>query len=221
MKETQDQNDDNHHHNHHHASMSYKWSGLTVRTRPKNAGWKKCFSKSDSGLIDSRDILQDVSGFAMPGEVLAIMGASGAGKTTLLNVLTFRGLDGLEIVNGERYLNGAKASNKSLANVAAYVQQTDLFLPNLSVKETLWFHAQLRINEKTCSKKEKRNVIKEIMADLGLTKCADTRIGLQTQKFLFTCSASACQCLMTVVVLVVVVVVGKGSKQGHGHYITL
>ena len=32
-------------------------------------------------------ILNDVSGFAKPGQLLAIMGPSGAGKTSLLNAL--------------------------------------------------------------------------------------------------------------------------------------
>ena len=39
-----------------------------------------------------RDLLKNVSGVAVPGEVVALMGASGAGKTTLLNTLLQRNL---------------------------------------------------------------------------------------------------------------------------------
>ena len=35
-------------------------------------------------------IIKDVSGYALPGQTLYIMGASGAGKTSLLNILSDR-----------------------------------------------------------------------------------------------------------------------------------
>ena len=38
----------------------------------------------------TKTILEDVSGFAKPGELVAIMGASGGGKTSLLNILASR-----------------------------------------------------------------------------------------------------------------------------------
>ena len=36
------------------------------------------------------NIIKGVTGYAMPGETLFIMGASGAGKTSLLNILSNR-----------------------------------------------------------------------------------------------------------------------------------
>jgi len=35
-------------------------------------------------------VLKGVSGFALPGQTLYIMGASGAGKTSLLNIISNR-----------------------------------------------------------------------------------------------------------------------------------
>jgi ABC-type multidrug transport system ATPase subunit len=35
-------------------------------------------------------VLKGVSGFALPGQTLYIMGASGAGKTSLLNIISDR-----------------------------------------------------------------------------------------------------------------------------------
>jgi ABC-type multidrug transport system ATPase subunit len=67
------------------------------------------------------------------------MGASGAGKTTLLNCLTFRNTGKLK-VSGERYLNGAKVNTDTLARISGYVQQDDLFISTLTVKEHLEFH---------------------------------------------------------------------------------
>ena len=38
----------------------------------------------------TRVLLQGTSGYATPGRLIALMGASGAGKTTLLDVLAVR-----------------------------------------------------------------------------------------------------------------------------------
>ena len=67
------------------------------------------------------------------------MGASGAGKTTLLNCLNFRNTGKLKI-HGQRYLNGASVNTDMLARISGYVQQDDLFVPTLTVKEHLRFH---------------------------------------------------------------------------------
>jgi ABC-type multidrug transport system ATPase subunit len=75
---------------------------------------------------------------AHAGELLAIMGASGAGKTTLLNTLMFRSPPSLQ-VSGRRTLNGVFVSSSTLASLSAYVQQHDLFIGTLTVREHLIF----------------------------------------------------------------------------------
>jgi ABC-type multidrug transport system ATPase subunit len=76
---------------------------------------------------------------AKPGEVMAIMGASGAGKTTLLNVLTFKNKGQLKI-NSEIKINGKSLDDpKQLASISGYVQQNDIFIGTLKVKEHLRF----------------------------------------------------------------------------------
>ena len=70
---------------------------------------------------------------------MAIMGASGAGKTTLLNVLTCRSNGDLKM-NGSVKLNGTNITSASdIATLAGYVQQDDLFLANLRVREHITF----------------------------------------------------------------------------------
>lgn len=73
------------------------------------------------------------------------MGASGAGKTTLLNCLTFRNSGQLKI-SGQRYLNGAKVNTDTLARISGYVQQDDLFISNLTVREHLRFQVIVQFN---------------------------------------------------------------------------
>lgn len=83
-----------------------------------------------------------VNGAAYPGELLAIMGSSGAGKTTLLNTLTFRTPSGV-VASGTRALNGQPATPEALTALSAYVQQQDLFIGTLTVKEHLIFQVRL------------------------------------------------------------------------------
>lgn len=73
------------------------------------------------------------------------MGASGAGKTTLLNCLTFRNTGKLKIL-GQRHLNGEAINIETLARLSGYVQQNDLFIPTLTVKEHLKFQVICRLN---------------------------------------------------------------------------
>ena len=56
------------------------------------------------GKGETRQLLDDVSGFVRPGRLTALMGESGAGKTTLLNVLAERTTGG--VVTGDRFMNG-------------------------------------------------------------------------------------------------------------------
>jgi ABC-type multidrug transport system ATPase subunit len=79
------------------------------------------------------------------------MGASGAGKTTLLNCLTFRNTGKLKI-SGDRYLNGEVVNTDTLARISGYVQQDDLFIPTLKVKEHLQFQVSQRQKTRRKSK---------------------------------------------------------------------
>jgi ABC-type multidrug transport system ATPase subunit len=72
------------------------------------------------------------------------MGASGAGKTTLLNVLTYRNRSKLAI-SGDISINGKLLKDPAqLAAISGYVQQDDLFIGTLKVKEHLKFQVTKR-----------------------------------------------------------------------------
>lgn len=121
-----------------------------------------------------KQILYNVSGFADAGNVMAIMGSSGAGKSTLLNALTWRNRQNLKI-EGEIKVNGLKLEDK-ITNVSAYVQQDDLFVGAMTVKEHLIFNARLRMDP-AVSDSDRFKRVDEVMDQMGLRKCESTGIG--------------------------------------------
>jgi ATP-binding cassette, subfamily G (WHITE), eye pigment precursor transporter len=93
------------------------------------------------------------------------MGASGAGKTTLLNVLTFRNRGNLT-VTGSVKINGRMISDSSeLASISAYVEQDDIFIGTLKVKEHIKFQAMLRMG-RNATVEEKNARVEEILSEV-------------------------------------------------------
>lgn len=117
-----------------------------------------------------------VSGVAYPGELLAILGSSGAGKTTLLNALTFQSTSNVT-VSGVRCINGTPISVRNLTSQSAYVQQDDLFIGSLTVKEHLIFQALVRMDRDN-SYLQRMERVKEVISELSLSKCQNTQIGI-------------------------------------------
>nr|CAD2159184.1 unnamed protein product [Meloidogyne enterolobii] len=110
---------------------------------------------------------------AKSGQLVALMGASGAGKTTLLNTLLSRNLTNLT-VQGKVLVNGEEMG-KQITFVSGYVQQDELFMGTLTVKEHLIIQARLRLVGSTERQIKKR--VSEILNDLGLHSCRHARIG--------------------------------------------
>ena len=99
----------------------------------------------------------------------------GAGKTTLLNVLTARNLSNFA-VDGTVKINGQVADVNKITAMSAYVQQQDLFIATLTVREHLTFQALVRMDP-TTSDVEKVQRVNEVMKELSLEKCADNLVG--------------------------------------------
>ncbi|XP_046816687.1 protein white isoform X1 [Vespa crabro] len=156
--------------------ITYTWSDINAYvTTKKDTIWERTLFKNKRPL-EQRHILKDVSGVAYPGELLVIMGSSGAGKTTLLNALTFR--SGPDVtVSGLMAANGKRVSSKVLTSRTAYVQQDDLFIGTLTVKEHLLFQAMVRM-DKYISFEQRKKRVNEVINELALTKCKNTIIGM-------------------------------------------
>lgn len=119
--------------------------------------------------VDKKLILNNLSGLACPGELLAVMGPSGAGKSTLLNTLAGR----TPLSSGTISVNGHNIT-KDLRRKICYVLQQDIFFSSLTLKETLQFTARIRLPEKM-SKAQITSKVNEIIQDLDLSRCVDTR----------------------------------------------
>ncbi|CAA0828319.1 ABC transporter G family member 11 [Striga hermonthica] len=126
----------------------------------------------------TKSILTGLTGYACPGQVLAIMGPSGCGKSTLLDALSGR-LSSRTRQKGEILINGGK---KKLAyGKSAYVTQEDTLTWTLTVKEAVYFSAQLQLPS-TMSESEKRENAERAIREMGLHDSTDTSIGECGQK---------------------------------------
>uniref|UniRef100_A0A914QXH8 ABC transporter domain-containing protein n=1 Tax=Panagrolaimus davidi TaxID=227884 RepID=A0A914QXH8_9BILA len=138
------------------------------------------FWKKQEFETSRREVLHQISGVAEPGEILAIMGASGAGKTTLLNVLTQRNQKSLE-VSGDVTVNGEQLTIGEFQRMSSYVQQADIFMGAVTVREHLIFSARLRMGRRfTDAQKIAR--VDEVITQMNLVGCQNTMIGQRHEK---------------------------------------
>ncbi|KAF9432002.1 hypothetical protein BGZ76_011422 [Entomortierella beljakovae] len=120
------------------------------------------------------EILKGVSGSAPAGEVLAVMGPSGSGKSTLVDILAGKHKDGK--VTGRLLLNGKPVHVNELRGMVGFVDQEDTLPSTQTVYEAILFSAMLRLPEAMPLERVHERV-DEIIDILGLTHCANRRIG--------------------------------------------
>lgn len=120
-----------------------------------------------------RLLLDDLSGYAEPGRIMAIMGPSGSGKSTLLDSLAGR-LAQNAVLTGNILLNGKK--KRLEYGIVAYVTQEDTMLGTLTVRETIAYSANLRLPS-SMSKEEVNDIVEGTLLEMGLQECADGIVG--------------------------------------------
>lgn len=122
---------------------------------------------------ENRQILYNIRGCVLPGEVAALMGPSGSGKTSLLNCLANRSSGG---VTGSITINN-EPLNKAMKRKIAYVMQEDIFFDQLTVEQQLLYTSLLRL-PRTMTNEMKYQQVKQVVKILGLEKCFKTPINL-------------------------------------------
>nr|XP_022314885.1 ATP-binding cassette sub-family G member 2-like isoform X2 [Crassostrea virginica] len=124
------------------------------------------------GTVTQKDILKGVDCIFKPG-MNAILGPTGSGKSSLLDVLAGRkdprGLQGDILFDGVPPPDNFKC-------MVGYVVQDDVVMGTLTVRENFLFSASLRLPS-SLSSKERNEKVDTVIQELGLTHCADTKVG--------------------------------------------
>ncbi|KAJ5936921.1 ABC multidrug transporter atrF [Penicillium verhagenii] len=139
---------------------------------------ERCFTWSDVEYTvpygnGTRKLLNNVNGYAKPGVMIALMGASGAGKTTLLNTLAQRQKMG--IVKGDMLVDGHPLG-PDFQRGTGFCEQMDLHDNTSTIREAFEFSAILRQDRET-PREEKIEYVDRIINLLELEDIEDAIIG--------------------------------------------
>ncbi|CDS08667.1 hypothetical protein LRAMOSA10028 [Lichtheimia ramosa] len=133
-------------------------------------------------LGHDRTILNDITCFNKPGQMLLVLGRPGAGCTTLLRVMAELRKGFTEVLGDVKYGGiDAKEFGKLYRGEVCYAQEEDINYPTLTAKQTLQFALRLKTPGKRLSDEGKSqfvdNVIYMLSNMLGLVKQLDTMVG--------------------------------------------
>ncbi|RWR92141.1 ABC transporter-like protein [Cinnamomum micranthum f. kanehirae] len=120
-------------------------------------------------------LLSNVSGVFSPGVLTALVGASGAGKTTLMDVLAGRKTGGY--IEGDIRISGYPKEQSTFARISGYVEQNDIHSPQVTVEESLFFSASLRL-PKDVSKEIRLEFVQQVMELVELDSLRHALVGL-------------------------------------------
>ena len=123
-------------------------------------------------LGGERKLLNKVNGYAKPGVMVALVGASGAGKTTLLNTLAQR--QSMGVVSGEMFVDG-RPLGPDFQRATGFCLQGDLHDGTATIREALEFSALLRQPAST-PRAEKIAYVDQIIELLELRDMQDALI---------------------------------------------
>ncbi|PNS15082.1 Brefeldin A resistance protein [Sphaceloma murrayae] len=128
-----------------------------------------------------RKLLNKVSGYAKPGVMVALVGASGAGKTTLLNTLAQRQKTG--VISGDMLVDG-KPLGIEFQRGTGFCEQMDLHDGTATIREALEFSAILR-QDASIPREEKIAYVDKIISLLEMNEIQDaviSSLGVEQRK---------------------------------------
>jgi len=135
-------------------AVEVRWQNLTVETEVHVGNralptlgnaligmFEDCIPGS-GGNKKRKVLLDNVSGVLPPGTMTLVLGPPGAGKSTLLKALSGQIKDHKLKVSGQVLYNGKSFDEFTVERTAAYVDQVDHHIPEMTVRETLRFAAR-------------------------------------------------------------------------------
>ena len=151
--------------------------GLTYYVQNKSGGSHREIVRGsgDKAVEGKIRLLRNIDFFAQPGHLTALMGGSGAGKTSLMDVLAGRKTQG--VIQGDILVNGREMSGRVRSRAIGYVEQVDLHSPWITVRETLYFAARLRLPEAEVSPRQASSIVNEALRKVELQPQADSVVG--------------------------------------------
>ena len=123
-----------------------------------------------------KSVLSNVSFYLKPGTMNLILGPPGCGKTSLFNILSNRVKMGKW--SGEVLFNGKEINPVNHPRMVSYINQLDIHLAPLTVKQTLMFSAECQMPEFTTYEERERRV-DCVMRLLGIKHREDVIVGDQ------------------------------------------
>ncbi|XZE53153.1 FHA domain-containing protein [Planctomycetaceae bacterium SH139] len=120
-------------------------------------------------------LLSDISFTAAPSEFLAIVGPSGSGKSTLLSIISGRSRpsSGRILINQRNLHQNFRAIKEDLV----VIPQSSLVHPSLTVRQTIFYAASLRLPVDTQSI-EIRQRVDSVLESVGLEEREKTKVRL-------------------------------------------
>ncbi|XP_074564313.1 ABC transporter G family member 45-like [Curcuma longa] len=158
------------------SRMSLPFQPLTIAFKNISYYVDKPKQLKKVGVKQERlQLLRQVSGVIRPGVLTALMGVTGAGKTTLLDVLAGRKTVGH--VEGSIKISGYPKKQETFTRISGYCEQSDTQSPCLTVLESLWYSAQLRLPSEI-DKYSRSIFVDEVMELVELKKLKNAMVGL-------------------------------------------
>lgn len=124
-------------------------------------------------IENNKTLLDDISLTARPGTLTAMIGPSGAGKSTLARLIAGYTHPTSGTVSFEGH--NIHADYASLRSRIGMVPQDDVVHGQLTVNQALMYAAELRLPPDT-TREDRQAVVEEVLAELEMTKHADTRV---------------------------------------------